>query len=276
MARKKHDISNITALPSGLVAEAGRLIQRGEIVQQLPFWMEMKERDRETLQEEIKLLAAARVQHIAGGLAMGEHIKNIYDTCERYSGAFRRVMAEVGIEERNAYRYMDGYKNACLAFPEPVLRAAVALGLDIVSTSKNRPLGKYTEVVKLLPPPANPDPAEAARYVGQVKQTYKERRRAIAQGKIEPEVMEDEEEIQRDPEFLLKQNFRGVKNALTHVPKRQQKRWLERLFGMVLAQQGIGNPMTFSPEAVPEDFKQGPGRPRLETQHPTKGHEAAA
>lgn len=279
MARKKNYLTNVTIIPAQAATEAGRFVPRQEL-QQLPFWQDLKEREQETLASELKQLSAARMMHVSSGLSIGEHILNIYNTCESYSGMFRKIMASFGMTDRSAYRYMETYKNAREAFPEQVLKAAIVYGLDILSYDKRRPLGKYTEVVALLPPPPNPEYAEATRYIAQLKQTYKERRKAISDGLLPKEVGSEAEEIRRDPDFLHLQSFRGIKNALTHVPKNRRRHWFESLVGMTLTQMGISNPMTFEPQAVPEEYRQGPGRPRSEregrTVNPRRAQDAAA
>jgi hypothetical protein len=260
---KKHDLSNVTVIPAGVSAEAKRFIPRQEL-QQLTFWSKLKERDQDELVSEINALGAATMVHRASGLAIGKHIRNIYGKCEAYSGAFRKIMAEMGYGLRQAYRYMDTYANAEQAFPEPILKAAMIRGLDVLSYDKDRPLGKYTEVVRLLPPPRKSDiePAEATRYIEQLEQTYKDRRKSLSKGEIEP-AGQEAEDLQRDPELLMMQNFRGIKNALKYVPTRQRKRWFEKLVGMSMHQMGLQSAMMFEPEAPPEHFKQGPGRPSI-------------
>ena len=260
----KNYLSNVTIIPHNVSVEAGRFLPKTEL-QGMSFLKKVKERDQEYLIEEIKQAAAAKLMHERGGLALGRHILNIYNRCESYSGAFRKAMTYLGIQERNAYRYMKAFAGAASQWHENVINAAIVRGLDFRSADENRPLGKYTEAARLLPAPSrNPEPQEAVRYVEQLDQTYKERKRALKEGKIKPKDRSEEvEAIERDPEFLLRKNFRGIKNDLKHIPPRQRRRWFEKLVGMSMTQQGIASAMTFTPEAIPEDFNQGPGRPAL-------------
>lgn len=272
---KKHDLSNVTIIPAGMSAEAKRFVPRQEL-QQLPFWSKLKDRDKDTLVSEINSLGAAKMMHISSGLAMGKHIQNIFSTCEAYSGTFPKIMTEMGIGLRQAYRYMDTWKNAQKGLSEAILKAGMVRAVDILSYDNDRPYGKYTEVIqRLLPPPKNPDitPDEANRYWDQVEETYQDRKKALKNGTAEP-AGQEAEDIQRDPEFLLMQNFRGIKNALKHVPTRQRKRWFEKLVGMGMHQMGISSSVTFEPEAPPDYFKQGPGRPV--SSRPNKVQEAVA
>jgi len=264
MGPKKDYLSNVTIIPHNATVEAGRFMPKQEI-QQMSFLKNVKERDQEFLIAEIRQAAAAKLMHERAGLALGRHIQNIYNRCESYSGTFRRTMAYLGIKERNAYRYMKAFAGASSQWHENVLNAAIVKGLDFRSADENKPLGKYTEVARLLPAPSrNPDPVEAVRYIEQLEQTYKDRKRAIKEGRVKPKDRSQEaDDIQRDPEFLLRQNYRGIKNALQHVPPRQRKRWFEKLVGMSLTNQGVASAVMFSPEAIPEDFNQGPGRPSL-------------
>jgi hypothetical protein len=255
-------LATITVIPAGLQNEAGRIFTKNEF-DELPFVQDMKPKEKEQLWEDIKGFQAARIAHVQGGLAMGHFIKSIYDRCENYSGAFRRLLTGFRFSERTAYRYMATFNNVSEKFSNPyILKAAIVRGLPILSYDEKRPLGKYTEAVRLLPPPrAISDEKEANRYLDQLEQTQKERQRKIAEGRVKPRESETTEEIQRDPEFLLKVSYRGIKNALRQMPARKRQPWLDRLFGYVLAHQGISNPMTIEPQAVPEEFNQGPGRP---------------
>jgi hypothetical protein len=68
----------------------------------------------------------------------------------------------------------------------------------------------------------------------------------------------------RDKAELLKINYRVVRNSLKALPARQRKSFLSSLVGMIMTEAGIAYTTSFKPEEISEDFRQGPGRPRLE------------
>lgn len=257
--QNKKNLSEITVIPAHVAADAGRFTSSLHLTQ-LSFWGKLTARKQEQIKEEINQLAAARIMHASSGLAIGKHLQNIYDTCEPYSGAFRNLVKSFNFVERTAYRYMKTYENAKLAFPETILKAAIARGLNILSYNNEQPLGKYTEAVKLLPPPREADPTQAKRYLDQLEQTYKDRKKALgSDSETAPPVG------QQGKKVLLKSSFRTIRNALKQIAPRQRRAFLDDLFGMALTEAGIASKVTFSPEAIPEDFSREAGRPPLES-----------
>lgn len=224
------------------------------------LWRDMPPAKAEYVKEEIRQLAAAKMTHAQSGLALGQHLENIYQACEPYSGAFRRICKSFAFSERSAYRYMETWQNAQKAFNNKlILNAAMARGLKIISYDKHQPLGKYTKAVKLLPPPKNPSPAQANEYVTKLEQKQKEIR---DQDKSNPPVEASDASTPVDKETLLKQNYRSIRNALKSLRGRAKRNFLDSLFGMALTEAGIASTTSFSPEAIPEEYRQGPGRPR--------------
>ena len=262
MAKKKSTSpSTVTVISARASAEVGRIASTNSL-QSLSFWSQLTPAKQARLTEEVTQLTGARIAHTSSGLAMGKHLTNIYETCEPYSGAFRKICTSFKFVERTAYRYMQTYNNAKQAFPEAVLQAALARGLNVLSYSPEQPLGKYTDIVKRLPPPRHADENAAHEYVEKLEQAYKaEKREKAASGEKEEKV-----QVVTDPEALLRQNFRGIKNALSHLSGRQREKWFCKLVGMAMTQAGFQSARSFEPEGVPDDFRQGPGRPRLEAQ----------
>ena len=257
--KKSLQIAGVTVIPANVAHEAGQFIQRREI-QSLSFWNQLTPSKQETLREEIKQLAAARMMHASSGLAIGKHLRTIYNTCEPYSGAFRKLITNFAFVERTAYRYMETYDNVKAVFPEVILKAAMARGLNVLSYSKEAPLGKYTEAVRLLPPPKNADTETANRYIEQLEQTYKDRKKALlAAGERDTPRL-----VSRDKKTLLRDSYRGIRNALKSLPTRQRRAFLEELIGMAMTEAGIQSKVSFAPEGIPDDFRREPGRPRLD------------
>lgn len=228
-------------------------------ITKLSIWGKLTPSKREHLKEDVNQLVIAMDVHRKSGLVMGKHIRNIYLTCEPYSGEFRRLVASINIEERQAYRYKTTYENVESVFPEIILNTAVERGMPILSANKNQPIGKYTAVVRLHPPPKNTDKEGAKKYLDDLEATYKQRKRFLVNNGHEEKVIPI---LVKSKALLLKENFRSSKNAVKQLSGRQRLSFLEDLVGYLLTTIGITSPTTFSPIAVPEGFRQGPGRPR--------------
>lgn len=254
-------IEGVTALTTSVTAEAGRFINK-QAFQQFSFWDKLKEKEKSEFYEEGKQLAAAMIAHGSSKLAIGEHLANIQALLTPYE-AFGKFLRQFRFTEKTAYRYITGYNNALERFPEPVLKAAMVRGMDILGYTEEKPLGKYTAAWNAgAKPPKNPDHSEANRYLDQLEKTRRDYVKERTQQRLQGKVMA-EYEVERDPRVLLQQSFRVAKNAMLHIPKRNRRKFLDSLVGMLLTQIGIGNSTSFSPEAIPDSFRQGRGRPQL-------------
>lgn len=258
---KNNALVKVTVMAPSSQQDAGRYISKKQIDQFLVS-SKIKEKDIQWFREDMMGLASAVLINRTSELAIGKHLASMDERIKRdgkaYRGILPKIMAGFGIRVREGYRLIGAFNNAQDAFQsEHILKAAMVQGLDIKSYDPKKPLGKYTQVVHALPPPRNPDPEAANRYVAQLKQTYAERRKAMkAKGK-----KDDSADIEHSPEFLLEREYRGIKNALEEIPTRKRQRWFEQLVGMSLTKMGIASPMTFHPEAIPEELDRGRGRP---------------
>ena len=253
MKRNNSQVSILTLSNKSLI-DASQFIPDLKTV-----WQDMPAPKAEYVREEIRQLAAAKMAHAQSGLALGQHLENIYQACEPYSGVFRRICKGFSFSERTSYRYMETWEHAQKAFQNKlILNAVMARGLKIISYDKHQPLGKYTKAVKLLPPPRNPSPAQANAYVAKLEQKQKEIR---DHDKNNPSI-EASETTPVDKETLLKSNYRSIRNALKILRGRAKRNFLESLFGMALTEAGIEVPTSFSPKGISEEYRQGPGRPR--------------
>lgn len=248
---KTKTTTNITVLPATTLHDAIQFAPSSDELKAV--WKDMPTDKANYVQAEIRQLAAARMAHAQSGLALGQHLKNIYDTCEPYSGAFMRICKSFSFSWRTAYRYMETWNNAQKTFPELVLKAAMARGLKVLSYNNEEPLGKYTRAVKRLPPPKNPSPAEAHEYVVKLETLQKE---------LRDDNKAALDAAPADKEELLRQSYRTARNAIHALKGRAKRSYLDALVGMLLTEAGIASMTSFEPEAIPEDFRRGPGRPR--------------
>lgn len=256
-------LSNATILPASTLQEANRLFPAKDMIAQLSFLEDMKEGERKKLISDMQYAAGAKLLVSRSKLALGKYIAAIKDDCGHYDGSFEKAMKFLKINLRNAYRYLNGYNNVDQAWHENLVTVAINRGLNFVSVDDEHPFGKYTEAVRLLPPPNNPDIDTADRYIEQLEETRREintkRKTLQASGKaVAPPITN----IKQDKELLKERAYRAIKYGLTYVSKRERESWFEEVVGMGMTKAGYASAVRFSPIAIPEEYDAGPGRPR--------------
>lgn len=256
-------LSNATVLPAATLQEANRLFPVKHMIAELPFLEKMKEGERNKTVEHIHSAAGATLLVSRSKLIVGKYIYFIKEDCGHYDGSFEKAMKFLRIPLRNAYRYLTGFKNVNSAWHENLVTAAIVKGLNFVSVDEDNPFGKYTEAVRLLPPPSNPDLPTATRYLEQIEETRRDvnikRKTLQASGKtVQPPITN----TKKDPELLKERAYRAIKYGLTYVSKRQRQAWFEEVVGMAMQSAGYASATQFSPLAVPPEYDAGPGRPR--------------
>lgn len=142
-------------------------------------------------------------------------------------------------KQAQAYRYINGYMIAQKNYPPAVLDVVLSTGMDLIGT-KDRPFGKYQDVVKQLPPPKDDDSGKALAWCNRVEAAYKESR------KKENKVVNSKD--------LQKQAFLSVMRAYGKVPEKQQLQWVRGLFSYVLGNLGIKQMEEITPQNPPAEF----------------------
>jgi hypothetical protein len=260
---KKDALARVTILPPGSKQEAKQLVLV-ERIESLKFFNKMKEREREELVDETRQFGQALMAHGMAGVAMGAHLDKIKKLIGPYNG-WTKFCKNFNIPVRNADRMIDGYLNAAKTFPEPILRGLAARGVKIVGYDDSKPLGVLTDIVKKLPPPRNPSPEKVNEYLDELDEKVKEKRARARKAANKGQVVEAE------PETLLRSAYRSCNGAFRRLPNntRTRRKWLDDLIGYLLADFGLSNPQSFSPHAVPEDFRPNPvGRPSIVKKNP--------
>lgn len=143
-------------------------------------------------------------------------------------------------KQAQAYRYINGYNIASQAYPPAVLEVILTTGMDMIGT-KDRPFGKYQEIVKMLPPPKDADSGKAIAWCNQVEQRYAASRKK--NNKTGP-----------TPKELQKQAFGAVLRCYAKVPDKQQLQWIRGLFGYVLGNLGMVQTEEIIPQTPPNEF----------------------
>ena len=132
----------------------------------------MPEGERDEVIREAEALA--RQLYVSGKsrLAIGQHLEAIRKRLEPHN-LFSRFLRYFGFNRTIAYRRIAEYQNSMKNLPEVVVRVAMARNINILGESKERPLGIYTDAVKVLPPPPEPTEDEATVYLDQLEKLRK-------------------------------------------------------------------------------------------------------
>lgn len=226
----------------------------------LPWWDKLNVEEQTTVQTEGMSLAQALLVNGASRLAVGEHLTNLQGTLEPHN-LFGRFLKSFHFSKRSAYRFINGFKNAKARLPEPVLKAAMARGINLLGENDQKPLGVYTEAVKRLPPPSNPDAQQANAWLDSLEGVRKTVRQETSDAVgTESFVMPEP----NDPQTAMKECYRFVSGRFKHLPSAPKVRanWMRGLIGMLITELGVSGAQQFQPQAVPEDFRIQRGRPK--------------
>lgn len=234
---------------TGIVGK-GEVIPTGPLTSQ-GWWKKLPEGDRDEVIAEAEALA--RQLYVSGKsrLVIGQHLEAIRSRLEPHN-LFSRFLRYFGFNRTIAYRRIAEYQNSMRNLPDVVVRVAMARNINILGESKERPLGVYTDAVKVLPPPKAPSEAEATVYLDQLE---KVRKRIKTENFMPPDV---------DPRVITKACFKFVDGQLRKIDNsRQRMAVLHNVIGMLLKKYEV-NAQTISPKAIPSDFIIPRGRPRGE------------
>lgn len=225
---------------------------------QLPYWKRLTEEDKKAVERESQELARAMFHEGASKLEQGRHLVELRKRLEPYR-VFVRHLRAFKMSFKTAYRYMSAYENAKRRFPEPVLQAVLARGLDIVGESAERPYGKYTPIVKSLPPPRTSDKYAIQEWVDTLENKYKKMR-----GEMRAGLLLGYDHAHPATDSLVKAAFRHVRIQFRRIPVDQKKKAMKELFGYLMAEFGVSSPIEVRPSEAPDEYRRGPGKPRLE------------
>lgn len=222
----------------------------------MPGWDKLNGDEQEIILDEGHKLAAALLLHGTSRVAIGEHLSKLRGVLEPHN-LFGRFLKNFHFSKRTAYRYIAGYENAKMRLPDNILRVAMARGVNIIGDTEIKPLGIYTDAVRKLPPPKDPNIEQANTWLTQVEQVRKDtKQHAAPVGFVMPEPI--------DVQMALKESFRFISTRYRRLPSTSKIRsgFVRSLVGMILSELGVSGPQTFTPTAVPEDFRAQRGRPR--------------
>lgn len=226
----------------------------------LPFWGDLERTEQSTVEKETRGLAAAHAGQVVSRIAIGEHLTNLQAVLDGKK-LFRPYLETLNFSYRTAYRYMEAYRAVKDRLPEYALRLAAARGMDLVSFGPGgvvRPFGAYTEAIKKLPPPA--DPQDVPEWLNKVE----EARKAVPKGGTR-------HKRTVAPDGALKGAFRAVTSQYKRLPGgKTRNQWAVKLLGILMAEFGLPA-QTVQPEAVPEGFRAVLGRPKEKKERGERG-----
>jgi hypothetical protein len=223
----------------------------------LAWFEKLTPEEKNAVQAEGRALSQALLQYGRSRLAIGEHLSKLQAILEPHS-MFSRFLKTFHFNKRTAYRYIAGYNNAKAKLPEPILKAAMARGVNLIGDNEMKPLGIYTAAAAKLPPPSNPTDTQATTWLDQIEQVRRDTR-------AEEHTLDAGLTLitNQDPQTLLREVYRFVNLRYRRLPNNSKTRtsWVRSLVGMLLSDLGMSTQQTFAPAPIPEGFKAERGRP---------------
>lgn len=244
--------------------------------QQLKFWGKLSDKEQQIVKDETTQLVQAMMIHGGSKLAMGEHFLKLREVLEPKRCFQKHLKAVTKMPLRTALRYITAYQNASTQLPLPVLKAVMAYNLNMLGDSEDRPLGKYTEAVEILPPPNTSDPERINKWITDVED-IRMKRSSLLDQKDATGKKKHVDMMARptgDPNKLLRSAYRAFDSLfrrLSNHDGRVKAKFVHKLAAFMAADLGVAN-LKVDAEAVPAGFKAVRGRPR----HDKKKAEPAA
>jgi len=217
----------------------------------LAGWDKLGANDQQTVLTNGRALAQAMLVNGYSRLAIGAYLTEVQAVLEPHS-MFGKFLKMFHFTPRTGYRFIAKYKHAQAKLPPAVLKAAMARGIDMAGEDENRPLGKYTDIVKKLPPPKEADPTEANAWLDRVEDV---RRTSPAPSPpVHPTV------THTDPETATREVLWFVRSRYKKLAPRSKKPWANNVLGMLMTEFQL---TSISPVGIPPELIQaGRGRPR--------------
>lgn len=265
--------TTITVLPPTAMKEAKDYVPEQSFAQ-LDFWEKLNKQEQATLVSEGRSLAASMIVNATSSLAIGFHLKQIQTLLLEKRGAFTNFLKHQfnAKNPSTAYRYIREYERVDGLLPENLLRVMVAKGIALFSASPKRPLGSFTEAYEMLrvngdTPPNSEDPDVNMRYIRKLEKTRDElqqdpRKMRTITRRLEKAQEEEWLSEQTTPHTRQRDAFRLGRAAMRDMSTKEKLAWLDDLVGYLMSEAGIQSAKSFHPAVVPEEFKQGRGRPR--------------
>jgi len=243
--------------PTGAVPDAVAV----QTFNTLAWFEKLSQEEKNAVQAEGRALSQAMLQYGRSRLSIGEHLTKLQAILEPHN-MFSRFLKTYHFNKRTAYRYIAGFNNAKAKLPEPILKAAMSRGVNLIGDNEVKPLGIYTAAAAKLPPPSNPTEEQATTWLDQIEQVRRDTRAETNAADAGLALITNQ-----DPQTLLRESYRFVNLRYRRLPNNAKTRtaWVRSLVGMLLSDLGVASQQSFMPTAIPEDFKAVRGRPAAQT-----------
>jgi hypothetical protein len=194
--------------------------------------------DRQTVLRNIK-----EIRESNSSLYIGKRIAELQSILSPF-GYFTKAIAALGMVQRTAYGYMYGYRNAMEKLPAGAVQAM--MDRKLVINSNRSPLGEWTEVIAMLPPPVSGSAAAYQRWVDALIAAKPKRLTGVQANRV-----------RKDPEDLMAECFSAIQRASKRLPPQRavRERFARNLIRAIMKIFDL-EPEKFSPaETQPETKK---------------------
>lgn len=199
-------------------------------------WGSLEPNEQDKLTTEMQALERATTTYEMSNLEIGEHLDRIGQilTPKRQFNKWLTWWLDTRKKAKSrswAYQALKEYQDVRNSVPKPVLDMAKQRGTKL-----------SVEVLAQNPPPKSTDKEAIVRYLDNVKPMRVE--------------------VAKSPDVLLKECVNFVSTRWGQLPSNHKARtaFVQSLVGMLLGKFGIANTQSFSPMAVPDNFKSQRGR----------------
>lgn len=212
------------------------------------FWNELTTEEKNVVRSESEGFAKNLEKAFALRAEMGEQLLKLKKVLH---GRFNRYLATAfNFSPRNGHRLIERYINMTETLPEYAWRPAAARGMDLVGYNTKNPYGAYSEALKRLPVPSTPK--EVPVWLDKLE----EGKKLYPVKKAKPA---------RDPDKAIITAYKCGARGIRMMPAgKERHRWGLRLIGYLMAEFGLPA-QTVHPEAIPDEFRRGAGRPKGRT-----------
>lgn len=233
---------------SNLVATKDYLLRK------LDFWGELSASEQRTILVETQgaQLGVAKIRQ--GHIDFARHMTNLHPVL-RKSKRWVKYCSQMGLNYRTVRRHIEGYQMALKTAHPNIIDVAATRGTNMFSPSADptKPLGDFTEALKALPPPKDPDPKAAVKYVeaaeAYVQKHPPRRRRGVRR-------------VETARRWL--DAFQTARNAYKSISDTRARRVQAlRFIRVLMGEFGLAAGRV-EPETVPAEYLRRPGRPGQE------------
>lgn len=218
-----------------------------------PWWAELTAEEKAEQKRDDGVLIEALEGMRRNRMTVGEVLLRSQQRLEPHRCFLQYMERNFPFSQRTGYRMMEEWRSTKQHLPEPVIREAFRLGLDLVGTPK-KPYGEFTEAVKELPPPEKPSPKQASAWLQNIVEI---RRKHV------PHQVKETKAIQKaDSREAMRGSFIAVRRYMRRVLEEERGKWAETLCGMLLTAAGIGKAHRIAPVAIPDGWIVVAGRPK--------------